>query len=181
VNEPALLEQFWDEGAPSVTLLDGTYRGDGNAALTLHGNPVLITSARGPEVTTVDCLRTFCSHLCSTCPPLCSRLRLCSHFVQVTTVDCSPLQRGEQWGALIARGETDAATISGAEHVRALVRVGSCLFALRVGSCLCSPCGLQPSAAAAFLFAGLALRKCITESAASAALEAHPQTVDRRW
>ena len=62
----ALLVQYWDAHhagggaakASSVTLLDGTFAGPGNAALILHGNPVVIQSHSGPADTTIDCSPT---------------------------------------------------------------------------------------------------------------------------
>jgi len=67
-----------DEPEPmKVVLLEGSFLGIGNRQLTLHGNRLHITSARGPASSTIDCSAG-----------------------------------GSEWGALIARGETDAATVS---------------------------------------------------------------------
>lgn len=59
--EHALLLQYWlhvqrpAAEAASVVLLNGTFGGGGNRGLTLHGNPVNVTSLHGAEACMIDC------------------------------------------------------------------------------------------------------------------------------
>lgn len=57
----ALERQFWQAhaggGYADVVLHDGTYTGDDNRGLVLHGIRVHVRSARGPATTQIDCRR----------------------------------------------------------------------------------------------------------------------------